>query len=203
MRGDSQKGEYVGIIYDVRTSGETITCPNHRIPSFRQPHHKKLIMGMVRSRGLAGIHDGDLYFNFDGGKHGNSTPMLNNFADDDGRMSKEVFEVFVCFTEASIVERYRKQSSGMVQQEDQMHIVSRYPVNLNGRAGKHYPGTNRGSILCQVSLQSYKDPTFWKLSAKDKKAIFGKDHRIAVGGTSPPGYEWQEDARAELRQGVG
>ena len=185
VRGDASQGKYCGIVYDVRMSGETITCPNHRIPSFRNCHFKKLALSTIRSKGATEINEGDLFLVFDGGKHGNETAMLNCFSDESGNLAKEKRSVYICYTESSICERYKKQGTGAVQQEDTMLCITRNQINLNGRARKHFSGSNRGSFIGPLSFDSYKSDSVWKLSAKDKKVLYGKDNRMAVGGPSP------------------
>ena len=55
VRGDYEKGKYVGIIYDVKVCGETITAPMHRIPSYRSNHHNKLSHAMCHPVELGAI----------------------------------------------------------------------------------------------------------------------------------------------------
>ncbi len=102
-------------------------------------------------------------------------------------MSKR--SVYLHYTEASVSRRYHKVQGSIVQQEEVLIMVTKSPLTLSGRKRRHFEGTHRGSILGPIQLADYELPYFWKLFAKDKKELFGKTNRVAVGGSSPPEAE--------------
>lgn len=187
LRGDPHTGKHVGVVYDVKVSGETITQPAHRVASFRIGHFKKLLGAAFKSRSedVNGLHDGDIYILPDGGKHGNEGSMMNAFCTDDGRMATTKRSIWLHFTEESVTKRYNKVGGSTVQQEELMNLVSRNPLHFSGRKRRHFEGTHRGSILGPMALESYDSVTFWKLPEKEKRDLFGKANRIAVGGAGP------------------
>lgn len=65
--------EYVGIIYDPKLSGESITAPHRRKPPFRFDKFKKLLVAALGARcpdDPKQIQPGDLVMIFDGGRKG-------------------------------------------------------------------------------------------------------------------------------------
>ena len=69
LRGDSQKR--VLCMYDIKKSGESVTAPHLRPPSFRKEHAQKGIKAVMASRGRGEeVHEGDVFFVYDAGKMG-------------------------------------------------------------------------------------------------------------------------------------
>ena len=64
-------------------------------------------------------------------------------------------------------------------------MLSTAALSLPERASKHYAGTNRGTHIGPVNLG--KPDEEWQATVKHKRDIYGKKHRIAVGGKSPEG----------------
>lgn len=86
MHGQTEEHPgYVGIIYDTKQTGETVTCPHLRVPGLRENGHLgNMISGTVQARssdGAPSTNSGDIYFMFDGGKHGNEGQLLAGFKD--------------------------------------------------------------------------------------------------------------------------
>ena len=187
VRGDHDSGKYVLITYDVKVDGEAITAPTHRIPPYRSPRHKKLTQAVVNTRGecRGELHGGDLYMVWDGGKHGNESSFPNIFVTEEGRLSFKKSQLTQFYSEQSIVERYKKLAGTMVNQRDSLHIFGKQTLNMNGRKRKHYEGSNRGDMIGPVNLAAYSSPTFWRMTEKMKRELFGKQNRVAVGGPSP------------------
>ena len=69
LRGDSQKK--ILCLYDIRKSGESVTAPHLRPPSFRKEHAQKGLRAVMASRGRSEeMHEGDVFFVYDAGKMG-------------------------------------------------------------------------------------------------------------------------------------
>ena len=60
-------------LYDVKKSGESITAPHLRPAPFRKEHGQKVVRSFLQSRGGMELHEHDLMFFFDAGKHGSLT----------------------------------------------------------------------------------------------------------------------------------
>ena len=86
------------------------------------------------------------------------------------------------FNEASVSDRYNKMYGGAVQQEEVALLVTRSVMNLTGRKRLHFPGTNRGSALGLIMHKQYADKHTFAALPKEKKEIFGRANRVAVGG---------------------
>lgn len=69
LRGDSQKK--ILCLYDIKKSGESVTAPHLRPPSFRKEHAQKGLRAVMASRGKKEeVHEGDAFFVYDAGKMG-------------------------------------------------------------------------------------------------------------------------------------
>ena len=62
---------HVGIVADVKLSGETVTAPHVSVPSFIAENFTKLMGAATKARNVTGVvAPGDIAFIPDGGKHG-------------------------------------------------------------------------------------------------------------------------------------
>ena len=64
-------------IYDNKRCGEAMTAPHLRVPPFRKEHAQKVVRAFIQCRGSAELHDGDLMFFFDAGRHGALSVFLH------------------------------------------------------------------------------------------------------------------------------
>ena len=70
-RGKGTPTSPIGIFYDPKLSGEAVTEPHIRQPSFRVEHVRKCTKSVLNSRDdPLSIHEGDACVLFDGGKPG-------------------------------------------------------------------------------------------------------------------------------------
>ena len=69
-----------------------------------------------------------------------------------------------------------------LKQMEGANILSHNKISLPEKGWGHYPGTNQGDTLLGVVLPPYDSTEVWKLTWKQKKALYGKKHLIAVGG---------------------
>ena len=73
--------EYIGIIYDPKLSGESITAPHRRKPPFRFDKFKKLLLSALGARcpeDPKQIQPGDVVLIFDGGRKGRTPAMFHS-----------------------------------------------------------------------------------------------------------------------------
>ena len=198
VRGDASKGKYVGVVCDVKMAGESTSHPSIRLAPFRQPHHKKLICAVIKSRadGLGDVHPGDVYLVLDGFRHGNKIAFVNSFANDDGKLGVHKRSVMVVHTEESVAQRYKKHANTYVQQDEGILQVSKLPLHLTGRQRWHFAGTNRGTVISNVELTPHSDTLTWKATIKVKREIYGRANRVAVGGAGP------DDGKDEEEKGL-
>lgn len=68
VRGSTDRR--VVVLYDVKKAGESMTAPHIRQPPFRKEHGQKVVRALLSSRGSGEMHEGDMFFFFDAGKHG-------------------------------------------------------------------------------------------------------------------------------------
>ncbi|CAK0842067.1 unnamed protein product [Prorocentrum cordatum] len=76
----------------------------------------------------------------------------------------------------------RKLSRGPagLQQVEDMHVLTVGNLALPERAGKHYDGSDKGTVIGPVTLPTPEKE--WRTSAKNKREIYTKKNRIPVGG---------------------
>jgi len=106
------------------------------------------------------------------------------------------------FNEASVSERYKKMYGGAVQQEEVALMVTKSAMILNGRKRLHYPGTNRGSSMGLIMHKQYADKYTFVASPKEKKEIFGRANRVAVGGPVEGGGGLPEHSKEEVHKDI-
>ena len=201
--GDDRAGTHVLIVTDMSVTGETVTKPEHRQPPFRQNQVGKLLRACFQARhGKADslqLTSGDLYLIFDGSRRGIHGQLANLFGTEDtGLFQKNKREVTVVYTEESVKARYRKMLEGHIQQEEVILQFTKDPMVLRGKPRLHFPGSNRGSILGPMPLEPYEEPRTWMLTQLEKRPVFGKANRVAVGGTGPATHP-DEPGRAEAK----
>lgn len=96
--------------------------------------------------------------------------------------------IYVVKAEQSMRERRTlTRGTASIHQVEMMHVVSTEALSLPERAGKHYEGSNKGTCLGPITLTPPADE--WKATVKDKREIYGKRNRIAVGGRTEEGKQ--------------
>ena len=89
------------------------------------------------------------------------------------------------------------RGTATIPQVEMMTMVPRSALNLPERQGKHYNTSNKGTVLGPVALT--RPETEWQATVKDKREIYGKRFRIAVGGRwtarSPSGAMTETSSR--------
>ena len=105
VRGESSKG-FVLIIYDSKTAGESGSTPSERQPQLRPQHVKHLIGGVMSSRNVDAIDDGDMYAMFDGGRFGDESALMNAFTDSTGKsVQKHKTKLSIVYSHESLEAR--------------------------------------------------------------------------------------------------
>ena len=89
--------------------------------------------------------------------------------------------VHVIMNEESLKAR-RKLTRGTasLKQVETLHVICSGNLCLPDRQGKHFPGSNKGTAIGPVTLADPDEE--WSATVKDKRTIYGKRFRIAVGG---------------------
>ena len=114
------------------------------------------------------------------GKDGNKAALLSPFQ---GK-AKNVRELHVFYQQKSLEARLEKVRGFMnLNQTEKIYMVTQKPLTLTERDRLHFDGTNRGNCLGPVAMQTFDDPSVWRLGSKLKKEVIGKTGaRILVGG---------------------
>lgn len=143
----------------------------------------------------------------DGGRHGNASGLVKPWigatiekeeateleegdadADADKAKSPGISRksIYVVMSEDSVrARRYLVRGTASLDQVEVMHMLSSAAISLPERAGKHFPGTNKGTVLGPVLLP--ESTSGLQATVKAKRNIYGKRNRIAVGGKSTEG----------------
>ena len=156
-----------------------------------------------------GLNVGDAVVLIDGGRTGNLKgmkrpwlPESNQDGDEDAAAGEEDVDAAAETTDATpnvvtasmhlfmdeqSVRLRRKLTRGTMslRRVEGMHILTHGSLSLPERAGKHYPGTNRGTVLGPVVFTAIEND--WQLTVKQKREVYTKRFRIAVGGRNPGG----------------
>ena len=151
---------------------------------------------------------GDLPVLLDASKPGNAKSLKRawmhddnekNDADDDDDMAEEEDGdgtktvpsyksggLLIHMEEESLRKRKKLvRGTACLRQTEGLHFVHAGALTLPERASKHYQGSNRGTMLGPVKLDDYANE--WTATVKEKKTIYGKRFRIAVGGRTTKG----------------
>jgi hypothetical protein len=163
--------------YDVKLSGEAVTSPRLRIAPFQEAAYSKIVNSVLNGRqpgqpneSGAGANPtltvGDCCLLIDGGRSGHAKGLKRpwNVAAKDEKATEEESDeddnkktektstsaqaVHVFIDEKSIRAR-RKKARGTVslKQMETMHVITSGSLCLPERTGKHYSGTNKGTVL--------------------------------------------------------
>jgi hypothetical protein len=89
--------------------------------------------------------------------------------------------VHVIMDEESLkVRRKLTRGTASLKQVETLHVVCSGNLTLPDRQGKNYPGSNKGTAIGPVTLADPDEE--WSATVKEKRTLYGKRFRIAVGG---------------------
>ncbi|CAK9003484.1 Uncharacterized protein SCF082_LOCUS7759, partial [Durusdinium trenchii] len=184
MRGTQERR--ILALYDVKKCGESITAPHLRTAPLRKDHCQKAVRAFLQSRGSMEMHEHDLLFFMDAGKHGNDRIFSSLFVTDENkRIQHEKRTIFLSYSEVEM-----------------MHVFSRSNLEMPEVKRSIYPGSSSGDLVGPINVEKFSD-RLWQVTEAEKKKYYGS-FRIAVGGpteTSPqesakrPQYKRSELAR--------
>ena len=99
-------------------------------------------------------------------------------------LAKVVRTVALTFSEESLAVRYERiKGFNAINQIERLYVTSAPGINFTEHKRLHFSGSNRGNHLGPMSAPSWEDDEqTWTTSVKQKKEIYGKNARIAVGG---------------------
>ncbi|OLP81256.1 hypothetical protein AK812_SmicGene38225 [Symbiodinium microadriaticum] len=165
LRGDSQKK--ILCLYDIRKSGESVTAPHLRPPSFRKEHAQKGLRAVMASRGRSEeMHEGDVFFVYDAGKMGNERAISSLLSTNEGkRIGHDKRMIFLTYTEVEILYIFTKSNLELAE--------AKHPI---------YGGSTAGNLVGPIQLESFQDCA-WQTTFEEKKKMLGS-FRVAVGGTT-------------------
>lgn len=168
----SRPGKWNLIWYDVKLSGEATNQPAFRVPPLKTDRLRRVITGMGLIRGNeTEISDQDVYGILDGGRHGNASAIINQFALPGGKpMKRNVRTVYIAYSEESMQERCQI-SRGLADQMEFLHLVTAGGLLLTKLPRKHFGGTNTGNFLGPLSLQPLREQ--WQLTLGEKVKLYG------------------------------
>ena len=205
------------IHFDVKLSGESITAPRLRIAPFQERVYSQMVGCILEARNQSasstpGLNVGDAVVLVDGGRPGNLKamkkpwlPEAQDGGDDDavvvageedaadgaeagdGTTPKVITTSMHLFMDEASLRLRRKLTRGTMslRQVEGMHVMTHGCLSLPERPGKHYPGTNRGTVLGPIVFTSVEND--WQLTVKQKREVYTRRFRIAVGGRNPGG----------------
>lgn len=89
--------------------------------------------------------------------------------------------IYVMYDEHSLAQR-RERAAGtaVFHQLQQMKLLTRWPLSMPTKKRKHYSGSNKGDCVGPVELDDWSKA--WSATYEQKLEIYGRNHRIAVGG---------------------
>ena len=193
------EGQGMVIIYDVKSSGETITAPHRRVPPLREAAFKKVIGAALQCRGasdtIAPIRPGDTILVCDGAKSGNHTSMLNTFKDVNGKkFPVEMWKTCIFYSEESLKHKRDLRNGQIAQIEYVLAFFDKDSGNqVERRRRKFFEGSTTAEVIGPVHAPGWTYEENWINSFANKRLIFGPT-RIAVGGQTEKGSENNDDA---------
>jgi hypothetical protein len=200
----------VGIFLDVKRMGEASSVPHLRMPSIKDGRISKLVGSFLQSRRVTNeLQAGDLFFLFDGMRHHNENALLFGFKTPDGTsIPKHKRTLTMVYSESSLMQRLeRHRGFGPLHQTESLHMIGSEPMKYVKRDRMHFEGSNKGQVLSPITAPDWQADEVWKLSVKEKKLLFGKVGRIAVGGPAPggaaDGVEEADEAGGNCRTRTG
>ena len=96
--------------------------------------------------------------------------------------------IFVHIDEESLAaRRTRIAGTCVLEQVHRMQLLTRWPLSLPTQKRKHYAGSNKGNCIGPIALDDWDK--VWSVAPERKSEIYGRTHRIAVGGATVDGDE--------------
>ena len=179
-------GEYLGLLYDTKTAGESATQPRTRMPPLKAPHHTKMLQAALKARHDLYVPDApddlqvpprDLYQWYDSFKRGQERLFFDPFAQAERKLDVKRKLYYVCYSEDSVRVRLDRQRDSLLDNVELLHVITRDEVKLVLRKGNLYPGTNQSSFIGPVVVRAGD----WKMTFAKKKIVLGA-RRVDVGG---------------------
>ena len=87
----------------------------------------------------------------------------------------------ITYEEDSLGKR-RSKERGIVAQVEGLHVLSKGVLSLTRVNRKVYKGTNMGTLIGPVVVDSYTDKGVWRLPTEKKKLVYGSSGKVLVGG---------------------
>ncbi|CAE7303315.1 unnamed protein product [Symbiodinium sp. CCMP2592] len=121
------KSEFLLTCFDVKNSGEPVTCPHIRVAPLKNERLRRCIQRTCKFMSSPdGLPENMAFMVFDGGKFGNLAPIMSQFVDSKGTaMPKQTRTISICYEENSVIrrmERYRTMTS--LQQLESCHLAA-------------------------------------------------------------------------------
>ena len=103
--------------------------------------------------------------------------------------------IYIHYDEKSLASR-RERATGtaVFHQLQQMKLLTRWPLSMPTKRRKHYDGSNKGDCMGPVHLSDWASS--WSGTYDEKLEVYGRTHRIAVGGSTEDDDNEDEDADA-------
>jgi hypothetical protein len=103
--------------------------------------------------------------------------------------------IYMHYDEKSLADR-RERATGtaVFHQLQQMKLLTRWPLSMPTKKRKHYDGSNKGDLMGPVHLTDWSSS--WSGTYDEKLEVYGRTHRIAVGGATDEDDNEDEDADA-------
>jgi hypothetical protein len=91
--------------------------------------------------------------------------------------------IYMHYDEKSLADR-RERATGtaVFHQLQQMKLLTRWPLSMPTKKRKHYDGSNKGDLMGPVHLADWSSS--WSGTYDEKLEVYGRTHRIAVGGAT-------------------
>jgi hypothetical protein len=201
-----KNGDVVVIFYNPKFASEYTTQTSQRFPPLRKEgpnggHYRNLIQAVLKSRKGANdptcgrsLHDGDCFVVGDGAKEGNVGTIMSAFCDEEGQnLDRQSKKLFVFYEEDQLAKQMSTRCSGLnLDQSENFHYISASALKSKKRKRLHFEETTTmGTVIGPCGIPSESDPSTWKMSIKDKKALYGSA-RLIPSGPLPPALESAE-----------
>lgn len=182
-RDETEHRAVVMIVYDAKRFGEATSQPHLRCPAIKDGRMSKLVSVALKAR--EGLQSCDVHMFYDGMKHHNEALLTQAFKADDGSaIPKHKRTLSLLYSESSLNARLRcHKGYSCTHQIEMLHMVTAEALKLPKVDRLHYEGTSRGQAIGPIQAPAFDAEEAWKLTQAEKKALFGKLGRIAVGGS--------------------
>ena len=171
----------IGIVYDVKLSGEDSSKPAVRVAPLNEEHLKAMISNVMQSReDPTTIAEGDQYIFKDGSKHGHESTFVNIFRAGKLTMQRHKRTLTALYEYDSFVSRReRDRESSEMNLVEIITMISKVPLKLPIKDRVGFNGQNTCNGVGMIPSASVKDAL--KLTWAEKKQMMGSNIR-RVGG---------------------